>query len=366
MRPMSPPTAHAGPDNEAALQPIRHPSVWDARSLRADRRWLVVLTPGDIEELADSTARIERNGKPLETLTRVDFPLGALGERLRALRSEVLHGRGFVQLRGLPVANLGHRTSAIAFYGMGLHMGDRFASQNKHGHLLGHVRDLGESRGNASQRGPYSRETIPFHVDACDIVGLCCLRTAKSGGESCVASSGLVFNTLLAERPDLVRALMRPVFRDRRDEVPPGKPPWYAIPVFNLYAGLLSTSIEPTYIGSVARHFGGTNPHTPAQLEAIEEVQRLARELRFDIEFERGDIQYVNNHALMHSRLAFTDEPAARDGSGGGRHLLRLWMLNDDGRPLPDAYHDRHGTRATVKRPGGIVGPDTVPNAPLP
>jgi hypothetical protein len=36
-----------------------------------------------------------------------------------------------------------------------------------------------------------------------------------------------------------------------------------------------------------------------------------------------------------------------------------------DGRPLPDAFYERHGTRATVDRPGGIVGPDTLLNAPI-
>ena len=36
-----------------------------------------------------------------------------------------------------------------------------------------------------------------------------------------------------------------------------------------------------------------------------------------------------------------------------------------DGRPLPEAFYERHGTVDTVDRPGGIVGENTILNAPL-
>lgn len=344
-----------------ALSAISHPAVWSADALRASGEWLVRLTNAEVVEVEAAVDELDKSGLRLETVRRAHFPLPTLGSRLQRVRDELLHGRGFVQLRGLPVEALGRRRAAIAFWGIGAHIGDDVASQNKHGHLLGHVRDLGESRSNASQRGPYSRETIPYHVDACDIVGLCCAAVAKRGGESSVCSSGLIYNTMLERCPEYIEPLTQPIYRDRRDEVPSGKQPWYAIPIFNHHAGLLSVSIEPTYIGSVARHFDGVEPHTPQQLEAIRVVQELAAELRFDVAFEQGDMQFLHNHVIMHSRQAFEDfdEPDCR------RHLFRLWLLNHDGRPLPDAYYERHGDRTTVRRPGGIVGPDTQLNAPL-
>jgi hypothetical protein len=347
--------------NAVDLPVIEHPSVWDANTMRRDMQWLVPLDQSARSEICRAVDAVQNAELSLLTMRRSDFVLPTLARHLIEWRREVLHGRGFVQLRSLPAEALGRDGMAIAFWGLGLHMGDQFASQNKHGHLLGHVKDLGESRNNVSQRGPYSRERIPFHVDACDIVGLACVNTARRGGESSVASSALIYNRLLAEAPALARALTQPVFRDRRDEIPPSKPPWYSLPVFNVHDGLLSASIEPTYIGSVARHFGGTNPHTPAQLEAIERVQELADEVRLDIAFESGDVQFVNNHALMHSRRAFEDydEPAKR------RHLYRMWMLNHDGRPLPDAFYERQGTRETLRRPGGIFDAHTRVNAPM-
>ena len=343
------------------IAPVDHPSVWSADDLRSNRDWLVHLANDETDELLRAVKHVERRGLALEALAKADFPLPKLSEKLHEIRRELLRGRGFVQVRGLPVDDLGAKSTAVAFWGIGRHLSDEFASQNKHGHFLGHVRDLGESRSNVSQRGPYSRETIPYHVDACDVVGLCCIGTAKRGGESSIASSGHVYNTMLRRHRELVETLTQPIYRDRRDEVPPGKQPWYAIPIFNHYEGLLSVSIEPTYIGSVKRHFEGIDPHSDEQLKAIGIVQEIANELRFDIEFELGDMQFVHNHVVMHSRQAFEDheDPEQR------RHLLRLWMLNYDGRPLPDAYYDRHGSRTTIRRPGGIVGPDTRVSAPL-
>ena len=338
-----------------------HPSVWDAETLAGDSSWLVTLEAAELAELHASVGRILDADKPLESLTRDDFVMPRLAPRLQSWRSQLLHGLGFLQLRGFEPEVNGRAYDACAFWALGLHLADRFISQNKHGHLLGHVTDLGQSRSNVSQRGPYSRERIPFHVDACDIVGLMCLAPPQSGGQSSVVSSGHLYNVMRARRPDLAASLMQPVYRDRRDEVPRGKAPWYAIPVFNWYAGLLSANIEPTYIGSIARHFDGVNPHSEHLLEALEYAQALSQELHFDIEFQPGDMQFVHNHTTFHSRKAFVDgnDDARR------RHLLRLWMLADDGRPLPDAFYGRQGDRASIRRPGGIFGPDTRPNVPL-
>ena len=340
--------------------PVAGPSVWSAETLRARHDWLIELTAVQSQEIVDSAERaLALCDGDLTRLTRFQFVLPTLGRRFQALRQELLHGAGFLQLRGLVTDGRSRELTATAFWGIGLHIGgDAVASQNRHGHLLGHVTNLGESRDNAAQRGPYSNERIPFHVDCCDVVGLMCLAPARSGGESSIVNSGFLFNEMLQRKPRLAAALMQPVYRDRRDEVPAGKQPWYALPVFNQYAGLMSVSIEPTYIGSVARHFDGIDPHTDTQLEGIEYAQALADELHVDIDFEPGDIQFVHNHVIMHSRKAFEDDPAAP------RHLLRLWLLARDGRPLPDCFYGRMGDRATIARPGGIFAGDTRTNVP--
>ena len=85
-------------------------------------------------------------------------------------------------------------------------------------------------------------------------------------------------------------------------------------------------------------------------------------ELRFDMEFRQGDIQFLHNRVILHSRGAFVDfpEPERR------RHLLRLWLATSEGRPLAPAFGDRYGHLEPGERPaGGIIIPTTVFKAPL-
>ena len=90
-------------------------------------------------------------------------------------------------------------------------------------------------------------------------------------------------------------------------------------------------------------------------------AQSLSEELRFDTGFDRGDMQFCNNHVIFHTRRAFEDY----DQPERKRHLLRLWLKAKDGRPLPNAYYERHGALDTVDRPGGIIGKDTILSAPI-
>ena len=342
------------------FEPVIDPAGWNAQEMAESEAWLYTFSVPEIAELRAAIAPFDRDDIDLMTLDAADFALPGLSGTLRKIRRELLYGRGFVLFRGLPVKEFGMRGTAVAFWAVSRQMSDGVFSQNKRGHVLGHVTDLGESRSNPSQRGPYSREEIPFHVDCCDIVGLLCLETPVSGGESSIVSSVTLHNEMLKQRPDLVRVLAEPYYRDRRDEIPSGMPPYYKVPVFNYHKGYFSANVEPTYIGS-AHRFPECGEMTAAQKEALEYSQALARDMRFDQGFSRGDMQFVNNHVIFHSRRGYVDQvdPDRK------RHLLRIWLKAMDGRPLPDAFYERHGTRATVDRPGGIVGPDTLLNAPI-
>ena len=342
------------------FQPVADPAAWTAAELEASGAHLFHLTSAHVADLDDAIRAVEAGKRPIMEITRDTFALPVLGDALAEIRSQILFGRGFVQIRGFPVERYTVEQSAIAFWGLSMHLGERVASQNAKGHVLGHITDIGQTVHNPNQRGPYSRDRIPFHVDCCDIVGLLCLKTAVSGGESSVSSSVSVHNEMLRRRPDLVRVLAEPIYRDRRGEIPAGMPSWYKIPVFNYHDGYLSTTIEPTYIGSASR-LPGVPEMTDEQHEAMAVVQQIADELRLDIAFEPGDMQFLNNHVAMHTRQAFEDDPEV----GRRRHLLRIWLLADGCRPLPRLYFARHGDPDEVRWPGGIVGPDTVLNAPM-
>ena len=126
------------------------------------------------------------------------------------MRDEVLNGRGFLLLRGLPVERWSMREAATAYFGLGAHLGSA-RSQNGKGHVLGHVQDLGLDVHDPNVRIYQTNERQTYHTDSCDIVGLLCLKTAKSGGLSALVSSTTIFNEMRRRRPDLLKLLFEPV-----------------------------------------------------------------------------------------------------------------------------------------------------------
>ena len=75
-------------------------------------------------------------------ISAATFRLPTLAEKLRILLEQVLHGRSLMMLRRFPVDRYSVAESAVAYLGIGAHLGS-FRSQNAKGHLLGHVCDLG-------------------------------------------------------------------------------------------------------------------------------------------------------------------------------------------------------------------------------
>jgi hypothetical protein len=238
----------------------------------------------------------------------------------------------------------------MAFLAIGVHLGN-LRMQNAEGHLLGHVKDLGRSSDDPNARIYQTRERQTHHTDSCDVVGLMCLRPAKSGGLSSLVSSTTIFNEMRRRRPDLLKVLMEPIETDRRGEVPEGGKPYFTIPVFNYHAGLVSTIYQRQYIES-ARRFQGVAPLTQLQLEALDLLDQLANDPKLNLmmELQAGDIQLVHNHTILHDRTAFEDYPEPERK----RHLLRLWLAPPNARPLPEVYAERFGSVTPGDR-GGVV-----------
>ena len=276
--------------------------------------------------------------------------------RLQRILDEVVNGRGFVLIRGLPIERWTRREAAEVFLTIGARLGN-LRMQNADGHLLGHVRDLGRSSDDPNTRIYQTRERQTHHTDSCDVVGLMCLRTAKSGGLSSLVSSTTIFNEIRRRRPDLLSVLMEPIETDRRGEVPAGGKPYFTIPVFNYHEGLVSAIYQRQYIES-ARRFPGVPPLTPLQIEALDLLDELANDPKLNLmmELQPGDIQLVHNHTILHDRTAFEDYPEP----DRKRHLLRLWLAPVNARPLPEVYAERYGSITPGDR-GGVVVPGAKP-----
>jgi hypothetical protein len=332
--------------------PIRDATAWLGPDLERSSEWIELLSEAELAEIESASRRLDATEVDWQKLTAADFPLPTLQPRIEKLRQEILEGRGFVLLRGIPVETWGRKLSAIAFLGLGRHFGN-LRSQNRDGHLLGHVKDMGLSSSDPNVRIYQTSERQNYHTDSCDIVGLLCLHPAKSGGLSKLVSSTTIYNQMLERRPDLARVLFDQVETDRRGEVPAGQLPYFRIPVFNWYEGRLTAIYQRSYIES-ARRFEGVPALTPAQVEALDLFDQLSDDpaLNLQMQLRTGDIQLVHNHPLLHDRTAFEDwpEPERR------RHLLRLWLAPEQARPLPPVFAERYGSVTPGDR-GGVSVP---------
>jgi hypothetical protein len=323
--------------------------------------WLMPLSTAEILEVETAVKALAGRQADIAAITARDFPLPTLGPKLKArVRDEVLAGRGFLLMRGLPVERWSMREAATAFFGLGVHLGSA-RSQNGKGHVLGHVQDLGLDVADPNVRIYQTNERQTYHTDSCDIVGLLCLQTARSGGLSALVSSTTLFNEMRRRRPELAALLFAPLATDRRGEVPPGAEPWFEIPVFNWFAGRLSTIYQRQYIDS-AQRFAEAPRLSAAQVEALDLFDSLANDpgLMMTMALEPGDMQFVHNHVLLHDRTAFADWPERERR----RHLLRLWLAPPGARELPPVYAQRYGNIEPGRR-GGIALSSEPLNVPL-
>ena len=345
----------------ADLKPVEGTRVWRGPELaQRPEAWTYRLSAEDVAELDSAVSAIAAQGLDVLEITSARFPLPNLSKTLKRTEDVLQNGLGFMVIRGIPVNRYDIREAAIAYFGIGSHLGEA-VSQNARGHALGHVCNLGFDPSLPTARGYQSANKLNFHTDPTDLVGLMCLRKAKSGGLSSIVSAGTVFNEMLKQRLDLVHILTQTLYRDRRGEIPEGREPWYRLPVFNFRDGHLTTNYVRSTIEK-AQRFDDVPRLTEVQREAFALIESIAADptLYLNMEFEPGDIQLLNNHYIMHSRTAYEDypEPERR------RHLMRLWLATEAGPPLADPYYE-FMDKTVSGRPNGYLMPGVTLSAPL-
>lgn len=340
---------------EQQFAPVHGASAWVASDYKDDSEaWNHRLTEAEIDDLDVAVSSVMRSGLRIQDVTRRNVQLPVLGRQLLAMRKEIITGRGFQVIKGVPVWRYSRKEALAAYWIIGLWFG-RAVSNNKKGHLIGHVKDLGHDPLNPATRLYATSAAQPFHNDSADIVGLLCLANAKEGGNSRWASSVSVHNQIVKRAPELAREMAKRKiwFFDRKGEIPHRSNGlgFFEMPVFNYYRGFLSINYSPNYYVAAQRH-----PEVPkltqAQKDAIQLFDEIAssQELCMSGRLEAGDIQLLNNHTCLHARDAFVDHAEVDQK----RHLLRLWLSPDQDRPLPPHYAELLGGSVKIGQRGGI------------
>jgi hypothetical protein len=339
------------------MEPVVDPAAWTAEDLRNVADWSYRISEREADELAAGIAAVRRQGVPIVEVARESFPLGRFADVLADVRRELMDGRGIVMLQNFPIERFDREETAIAYIGLGAYLG-KTMSQNKQGHVLGHVKDLGGDYADPHTRGYMTRAEMFFHADACDYVGLLCLQSSKSGGASRVASSVTVYNRILAQRPDLAKVLTEDFYRSRSGEVNPGEASFFKQPIFSFTDGYFSATGASAVVDK-AQKLPGVPKFTDAQREAVALYRATVAECALDIDFKPGDIQFLNNFVMLHTRREYEDwpEPARK------RHLLRLWLSDPASRPIPQAQRQGRAGRGVQLAGVPLVAPLDVEEA---
>ena len=323
------------------------PFAWSGADLQRSAEWMRPFAREELAEIDSALRSVKERGLEWADITREDFPLPRFSAELAKIAQELETGRGMILLRGLPIAYTADDLRTV-YWGIGTHLGTA-VSQGGRGELLGLVEDEGQPVERTKYRGSKTSDALPFHGDRCDVVGLLCVRKAKSGGYSRIVSAAQIHNEVLRRRPDLIDVFYADWYNSRQGDEAPGEARAYPKPIFGFRDGYFTGMFSPAYIRT-AQHFPEVPRLTTRQQEALELFGALADELVLNMTFEPGDIQLLNNHLIYHARSNYEDYPEQERK----RLLLRLWLAVPGSRPLPKGYELLFGSTDAGALRGGV------------
>jgi hypothetical protein len=317
------------------LRPVEGAPAWRGDQLAGSNVWIYELSAEQIAELEALGKRFIADNPDLRTVQASDYPLIACAEAIAAWGHDVDYGRGFVLVRGLHSHLYSDPLSCAIYYILGLHMGDPIR-QNEMGDLLDHVYATSDkTMDDPTALSSKVRDKLVYHSDSSDVVALMCLRPSREGGLSCLVSGAEIYNEILRRRPDLAPLLLEPFHWDwkRQDHSAPANT--YTSPIISLKDGVFSMYAGSLYI-LTAQDYPEVPRITPQQVEVLELFDQITYEegMAIAMDFRPGDIQWLSNYSALHSRTSFEDWPEPQRK----RHLLRLWLSRDAGRPVVDDF----------------------------
>ena len=327
--------------------PVHGPTVWRGTDFTGKREISIELGAAELDALKRAAAASA--GAVLETLERRHFAAAELEAFMQRVSQEVMHGRGLVIVRGLPVDQHDEETISRMFWGLGVHLGTP-VSQSVMGERLGHVLDHSDQ--DPTARGYRQRYELTPHTDFQDIVTFLCVRQGLEGGKSWFVSGHEIHNQVLKTRPDLLDVLYRGYYTHRFGEQGPGEAPIteHRVPVFAEHGRQVSCRLLRRYI-ELASH--EAKPLSDVEREALEYVDQLSMnpDNGLFLELEPGEAVVMNNYVILHGRTAYEDAPSAQ----GKRHLMRLWIVPDPPRAVPPnlfVYESEQRGQGIAPRPG--------------
>lgn len=249
---------------------------------------------------------------------------------LERAMSSVKYGRGLFLLRGVPINRMDESECEAFIRSIGSRIGV-LSPMDADGSLVHRVEAI---EGDGVRRGYQTRGALALHNDSCDFIVFLAMRSPRTGGERRVASAVKALHGVVARSSTLARRLCDPIKLPRYfngvDATQVHELPLVAFagaePVF---------VVKPGYVRHLAR--SGVNPFRDEEHERaydlfLEELNKEQNVSSWGVEI--GDLEIYDNFRVLHARNAYSDG----DNDSHRRSLLRVWVADPDGSPLPDAF----------------------------
>jgi len=333
----------------SAMLPVSNRSVWEPKDLEPENGWKYHLSDEEINEIDIALNIVVKKNLNVTDIDSNTFELPILSQQLKKILDLLENDRGLFILKGLPVSRYSKDELQLIYMGIGVHLGFPLR-QSLDGELLQEVYNKGENLYANTGRGTNSANHLPWHTDRCDIVSLLCISKSSTGGESKLASLTNVYNKILQERPDLAKVLCEPFHHGRAPFEQNSLSPYYKLPIFTWCKGKFASRYLRRFI-EIGQDVTGVPMLSEQQIEALDYLDKRldTDDVCLNLPFDEGDIQFVNNFTICHSRNEYTDSEEQ------SRLLMRLWLASFDGRELAPEFAPLYGeTQGGVAR-GGIL-----------
>lgn len=333
---------------------LKRTEGWISEDLVNDSSWIFAPSNQDYAVLVKSAKQLTAQGKGLFDVSLEDFEYGAsLLKKMQAAKKELREHSGLALIKNAPLEELNPEETEMFYWGIGLLFGVPMP-QGKNSQFISNVRNDGGTYRSTKGRGYNTNSQLDFHADGSDIVGLFCLRQAPIGGDSMVSSSVRALQLMQQRVPMLYAALQDLFIFSRQGEEAEDESPYYKASISGVIDGQHFCRYIRNHIKSAQLSFEDIPRLTDIQIEAMDYLDDILKtpELMYEMRLERGDIQLLNNHFVLHSRTEFQDneDPSLK------RHMMRLWLSMYDGHYLPELWKDAYKNIEPNTLRGGFKG----------
>jgi len=301
---------------------------WVGEELLASRDWCLDAGSTLDRDIDALLAWAEGQADPVAALetSSVDLPgFDALAARALAVLSDA--GPGAAWIRGLPTEVDAAR---LAYIAIGCRLGEPLENYGR----LYDVVDQGSSYLDKPIPVSQTRYTTSFHTDSARrgtlprYVALLCHQDGD-GGDNQLASARHVHDRMKREAPELLERLYVEFVRDI---VTPGTERTDAALLANRFPVYEARDEGAKLIFRYMRYWiekGAANAGLeldPLDLEAMDLLDSIYDDpsVHAQLHLSPGDALFIDNRDIAHNRTPYEDLP------GKSRHLVRLWITNDN------------------------------------